>query len=142
LLSSLSIMSLELRAAILAEQKRLPEARALFAQAAQEEKALGYREPPTYIRPVGETEGSALMRAGDYSDAHKAYEAALVERPRSGFPLFGMARSSEAAGDEATAAKEYAEFADAWQQGNPDLPQMTHAREFLSAQKTRLSATK
>ena len=53
LLSSLSIMSLELRAAILADQKRLPEAKALFAQAAQEEKALGYREPPTYIRPVG-----------------------------------------------------------------------------------------
>ena len=59
-------MSLELRAAILTEQKRLPEAKALFAQAAQEEKSLGYREPPTYIRPVGEAEGLALMRAGDY----------------------------------------------------------------------------
>ena len=142
LLSSLSIMSLELRAAILAQQKHLPEAKALFAQAALEEKALGYREPPTYIRPVGEAEGSALMRAGDYSDAHKAYEAALVERPRSGFPLFGMARSSEAAGDEATAAKEYAKFAEAWKQGNPDLPQMTHARGFLTAQKAGSSATK
>jgi tetratricopeptide (TPR) repeat protein len=142
LLSSLSIMSLELRATILAEQKHLPEAKALFAQAAQEEKALGYREPPTYIRPVGEAEGSALLRAGDYSDAHKAYEAALVERPKSGFPLFGMARSSEAAGDEAAAAKEYAEFADAWKGGNPSLPQMAHAREFLSAQKARSSATK
>jgi tetratricopeptide (TPR) repeat protein len=142
LLSSLSIMSLELRAAILAEQKHLPEAKALFAQAAQEEKALGYREPPTYIRPVGETEGSALLRAGDYSDAHKAYQAALVERPRSGFPLFGMARSSEAAGDAAAAAKEYAEFVHAWKQGNPDLPQMAHAREFLSAQKAQSSATK
>jgi hypothetical protein len=126
LLSSLSIMSLELRAAILAEQKRLPEAKALFTQAAQEEKALGYREPPTYIRPV-----NAM-----------AYEAALVERPRSGFPLFGMARSNEAAGDEATATKEYTEFADAWKEGNPDLPQMAHARELLSTQKTRLAATK
>jgi tetratricopeptide (TPR) repeat protein len=142
LLSSLSIMSLELRAAILAEQKRLPEAKALFAQAAQEEKALGYREPPTYIRPVGETEGAALMRAGDYSDAHKAYAAALVERPRSGFPLFGLARSSEAAGDEATATKEYSEFIDAWKEANPNLPQMAHAREFLSVQKARSSATK
>jgi tetratricopeptide (TPR) repeat protein len=142
LLSSLSIMSLELRAAILAEQKHLPEAKALFAQAAQEEKNLGYREPPNYIRPVGEAEGAALMRAGDYPDAHKAYETALVERPKSGFPLFGMARSSEAAGDEATAAKEYAAFAAAWKDGNPDLPQMAHAREFLIAQKTRSSATK
>jgi tetratricopeptide (TPR) repeat protein len=135
LLSSLSIMSLELRASILAEQKHLPEAKALFVQAAQEEKTLGYREPPTYIRPVGEAEGAALMRAGDYSNAHKAYERALVERRTSGFPLYGMARSSEAAGDEATAAA-------AWKEGNPDLPQMAHAREFLITQKTRSSATK
>jgi tetratricopeptide (TPR) repeat protein len=142
LLSSLSIMSLELRAAILAEQKRLPEAKALFVQAAQEEKNLGYREPPTYIRPVGETEGFALLRAGDYSGAHKAYEAAQLERPKSGFPLFGMARSSEAAGDGATAGKEYAEFADAWKNGNPDLPQMAHAREYMAAQKVQSTATK
>lgn len=142
LLTSLSIMSLELRAAILAEQKRLPEAKALFAQAAREEKGLGYREPPTYIRPVGEAEGLALMRAGDYSDAHKAYEAALVERPKSGFPLFGMARSSEAAGDHVTAAKEYAEFAEAWKEGDPDLPQIAHEREYLAAQKARSNATK
>jgi tetratricopeptide (TPR) repeat protein len=142
LLSSLSIMSLELRASILAEQKHLPEAKAFFDQAAQEEKALGYREPPTYIRPVGETEGTAFMRAGDYPDAHKAYEAALVERPKSGFPLFGMARSSESAGDEATAAKEYAAFIDAWKEGNPDLPQMAHAREFLTAKRSPSNAAK
>jgi tetratricopeptide (TPR) repeat protein len=142
LLSSLSIMSLELRAAILAEQKRLPEAKALFAQAAHEEKNLGYREPPTYIRPVGETEGFALLRAGDYSGAHEAYEAALLERPKSGFPLFGMARSSEAAGDEAKAGKEYAAFADAWKNGNPDLPQIAHAREYMAAQRVQSTATR
>jgi tetratricopeptide (TPR) repeat protein len=142
LLSSLSIMSLELRAAILAQQKHLPEAKALFAQAAHEEKSLGYREPPNYIRPVGEAEGLALMQAGDYADAHKAYEAALVERPKSGFPLFGMARSSEAAGNEVAAGKEYAEFADAWKNGNPDLAQLAHAREYMAAQKVQSTATK
>jgi hypothetical protein len=76
LLSSLSIRSLELRGAILAAQKKVPEAKALFEQAAQEEKGLGYREPPTYIRPVGETEGAALMRADDFAGAHKAYAGA------------------------------------------------------------------
>jgi hypothetical protein len=53
-----------------------------------------------------------------------------------------MARSSEAAGDEATAGKEYAEFADAWKNGNPDLPQMAHAREYMAAQKVQSTATK
>jgi tetratricopeptide (TPR) repeat protein len=142
LLSSLSIMSLELRAAILAEQKHLPEAKALYAQAAQEEKSLGYREPPNYIRPGGEAEGLALMRAGDYAGAHKAYESALAERPKSGFPLYGMAQSSEAAGDQATAAKEYIAFTDAWKTGDPTLPQLAHAQAFIATQKTRLSGTK
>jgi tetratricopeptide (TPR) repeat protein len=133
LLSSLSIMSLELRGAILAAQKKLPEAKALFEQAAQEEKGLAYREPPTYIRPVGETEGAALMRAGDYAGAHKAYAEALVERPKSGFPLYGMARSSEAAGDAAKARAEYAEFAEAWKRGDSEMPEMAHAREYMAA---------
>jgi tetratricopeptide (TPR) repeat protein len=135
LLSSLSIMSLELRASILAEQSQLPKANALFDEAAQEETNLGYREPPTYIRPVGETEGVALMRAKDYTAAHKAYKAALVERPRSGFPLYGMARSSEAAGDSATARSEYARFLEAWKNGDPEAAEMAHARQFLSGQK-------
>ena len=50
LLSNLSVMSLELRATILAAQKNLPEAKALFAQAAHEEKNIGYREPPAFVR--------------------------------------------------------------------------------------------
>ena len=135
LLSSLSIMSLELRAAILVEQKKLTEAKALFEQAALEEKGLGYHEPPNYIRPVGETEGAALMRAGDYAGAHKAYAEALVERPKSGFPLYGMARSSEAVGDATKARAEYAEFAEAWKRGDAGMPEMAHAREYMSGQK-------
>ncbi|WP_263365309.1 tetratricopeptide repeat protein [Edaphobacter bradus] len=134
LMSSLSIMSLELRASILAQQKKLPEAKALFAEAAQEEKALGYREPPSFIRPVGETEGDALMRAGDFAGAHKAFAAALEERPKSGFGLFGMARSSEAAGDSSAAFAEYTKFMDAWKNGDEGLPEMTHAQEFIARQ--------
>ena len=140
LLSSLSIMSLELRASILAEQNQLPKAKALFDEAAQQEKNLGYREPPNYIRPVGETEGMILLRAKDYAGAHKAYEAALVERPKSGFPLYGMARSSEAAGDSATARAEYAKFVEAWKNGDSEAAEMAHAREYLSGQKTVATA--
>jgi hypothetical protein len=142
LLSSLSIMSLELRATILALQKQLPEAKALFAQAAHEEKALGYREPPTYIRPVGETEGLALLAAGDPAGAHQAYAAALTERPNSGFGLYGMARSSEAAGAYAQATAEYARFSDAWKNADPTAPELTHAKAFLASQtKTTIVAS-
>jgi predicted Zn-dependent protease len=133
LLKSLSIMSLELRAAILADEKRLPEAKALFAEAAQEEKALGYREPPAYIRPVGETEGLALLKASDFAGAHEAYTAALAERPKSGFGYYGIARSSEAAGDGAKARAEYALFTEAWKNGDASAPEMSHAKQYLAA---------
>ncbi|HEX4154205.1 MAG TPA: hypothetical protein VHY48_01205 [Acidobacteriaceae bacterium] len=141
MLSSLSIMSLELRASILAAQKKLPEAKALFAQAAHEEKALGYREPPMYIRPVGETEGLALLRAGDPEGAHHAYAAALAERPNSGFPLYGLARSSEAAGNAKAAHAEYAKFLQAWKGSDPTNPELAHAHAFLAAPHTETKAT-
>jgi tetratricopeptide (TPR) repeat protein len=134
LMASLSIMSLELRGSILAAQKKLPEAKALFADAAKKEKALGYREPPTYIRPVGETEGLALLGAGDAAGAHDAYAAALVERPNSGFALYGLARSSEAAGHTDTARAEYTKFLEAWRDSDPSTPELAHARQFLTGQ--------
>jgi tetratricopeptide (TPR) repeat protein len=141
LLSNLSVMSLELRATILGAQKRLPEAKALFEQAAREEKKIGYREPPAYIRPVGETEGAVLLRANDAADAHSAYAAALKERPNSGFSLYGMAQASETAGNTAIAREEYAKFLTAWKNSDADRSELTHARAYISAQKTVVAAS-
>jgi tetratricopeptide (TPR) repeat protein len=132
LLKSLSIMSLELRASLLTAQGKTSEAKSLFAKAAQEEKALGYREPPNYIRPVGETEGAAMMTVGDWTDAKSAYQQALLERPRSGLVLYGIAMSSEKSGDRAAAAKEYADFLAAWKYADPALAQVTHAQTYLA----------
>jgi tetratricopeptide (TPR) repeat protein len=132
LVSDLSVMSLELRAALLMGKKKTEDAKSLFEQAAQEEKALGYREPPIYIRPVGETEAAAMMAVADWTDAKAAYKRALLERPRSGFPLYGIAMSSEQAGDVGAATTEYADFMEAWKDADPDLPQLAHARAFLA----------
>ena len=136
LLSNLSVMSLELRATILVAEKHLPEAKTLFDQAAHEEKKLGYAEPPRYVRPVGETEGAALLRAGDQAGAHTAYAAALKDRPNSGFSLYGMAEASEAAGNTAVARQEYTRFLAAWKDSDADRSELTHARAYVAAQKT------
>jgi len=132
LVSNLSVMSLELRASLQMAKRKTEDAEKLFAQAAQEEKALGYREPPLYIRPVGETEAAALMAVANWTDAKAAYMRALVERPQSGFPLYGIAMSSEQAGDVKAAAAEYADFVEAWKDADPDLPQLAHARAYLA----------
>jgi tetratricopeptide (TPR) repeat protein len=131
LVSNLSIMSLELRAGLLVEKKQTEEAKKLFAQAAREEKDLGYHEPPGYIQPVAETEAAALLAAAGFADAKAAYQKALVDRPRSGFPLYGIAVSSERAGDAKAAAAEYAEFVAAWKNADAELPQLAHARAYL-----------
>jgi tetratricopeptide (TPR) repeat protein len=132
LLRTLSILSLELRASLLTAQSKIPDAKTLFAKAAQQQKALGYQEPPGYIRPAGEAEGAAMMTVGNWKDAKAAYEQALLERPRSGFALYGIALSSEKSGDLPAAAKEYASFLTAWKNADPDLVELMHARNFLA----------
>ena len=133
LVSDLSVMSLELRAGLLLEKKLNDDAKKLYAQATQEEKALGYREPPAYIRPVGETEAAAFLSVSDWTDAKAAYQEALVERPHSGFPLYGIAMASERAGEITAAAAGYAEFLAAWKSADSDLLQVAHARSYLDS---------
>jgi hypothetical protein len=135
LMSNVSIMSLELRASLLAARSQLDDAKKLFAQAAQEEKDLGYHEPPGYIRPVGETEAATLLAASAWTDAKTAYEKVLVDRPKSGFSLYGLALVSEKSGDAKSAAIGYTAFVSAWQNADPSLPQLAHARTFLADHK-------
>jgi tetratricopeptide (TPR) repeat protein len=139
LVNNLSIMSLELRAGLLMAKKQNAEAKKLYAQAAQEEKALGYREPPAFIRPVGETEAAAYMAASDWTAAKAAYQEALVDRPRSGFPLYGIALASEQSGDTKAAATEYTDFLSAWKSADSNLPQLTHARDYLASHGTAVA---
>jgi tetratricopeptide (TPR) repeat protein len=125
-------MSLELRASVFATQGKRAETKNLFGEAAQQEKALGYREPPSYIRPVGETEATAMLAIEDWAEAKAAYEEALKERPRSGFALYGIAMVSEKSGKTDAAAKEFVDFLSAWKRADPTLAQVIHAQHYLA----------
>jgi tetratricopeptide (TPR) repeat protein len=129
ILKSLSVESLELRAGILVAQGNLDEAKKLYATSQLEEKNLGYHEPPMYIRPVGETEAAALLKAKDYAGAEAAYERALKERPNSGFGLYGLARVAELEGHTAQARTAYAAFLKAWEHADAGMAQVAHAKE-------------
>jgi tetratricopeptide (TPR) repeat protein len=131
LLKNLGIASLELRAGLLAAQGKLDAAKKMYASAIAEEKKAGYHEPPFYIRPVGENEAAALLRAHDYPGAKAAYESALDERPNSGFGLYGLARVLELSGDAASARESYRTFLKAWATADPSLPEIVHAHEMV-----------
>ena len=133
LIRALSIMSLELRASLMATENQATEAEKLFATAQQQEKDLGYHEPPLYIRPVGETEAAALLVAAKWPEAEAAYRQALTERPKSGFPLYGIALAKEKSGsDTAQTAAAYHEFLAAWKTADAGLPQVEHAQQWLT----------
>jgi tetratricopeptide (TPR) repeat protein len=134
ILKCLGIQSLELQAGVLMAQRKSKPAKKLYAKAEALEKKLGYHEPPFYIRPVAETEAAALLRAKDYPDARVAYEKALVERPNSGFGLYGLALVKESQGDTAGAREAYATFLKAWPKADTNLPEVSHAQKILGAQ--------
>jgi hypothetical protein len=77
-------------------------------------------------------EAAALMSIGDWAGAKVAYKKALAQRPRSGFPLYGIALSSEQAGNAAAATVEYADFLAAWENADPAIAQVTHAKTYLA----------
>jgi tetratricopeptide (TPR) repeat protein len=136
LMKNLGIASLELRAGVLVGQGKLEEAKKLYAAAIKDEMDAGYHEPPFYIRPVGENEAAALLRAKDYAGAKAAYESALAERPNSGFGLYGLARVKELQGDAAGARESYAAFLKAWPVADTSLPEIAHARSVVGGQAT------
>jgi tetratricopeptide (TPR) repeat protein len=130
--SFMDVAAQELHAALLMAQGKPADADTAFAKATTAESALGYREPPYYIRPVSETRGDSLMRARRYADAKKAYQAALVERPNSGFPLYGIAQADAAAGDKAAATADYAALLTAWKSADANLPQILAAKAWAA----------
>ncbi len=83
---------------------------------------------------MGETEAAALIKAKDYAGAKAAYDAALAERPNSGFGLYGLARVEELSGDTAGARQGYQAFLKAWPAADPALPEVIHARKVLGAE--------
>lgn len=134
IMKCLNIQSLELQASVLVAQRKLGQAKKLYAKAEEQERKLGYHEPPFYIRPVSETEADELLKAKDYADARVAYEKALVERPNSGFGLYGLALVKESSGDTAGAREAYAAFLKTWSKADTNLPEVAHAQKMLGTQ--------
>jgi tetratricopeptide (TPR) repeat protein len=132
LTQALSVASFELHAGVLIAQGKLEQGKKEFASAIAAEKGLGYHEPPMYIRPVGENEAVALLRAKDYDGAKAAYEDALKERPNSGFALYGLAHVRELAGDAPGARGSYQAFLKVWSSADPTLPEVVHARKIVA----------
>ena len=56
-----------------------------------------------------------------------------MERPNSGFGLYGLANVKESAGDAAGARVAYEAFLKAWPKADADLPEVAHAQKFVGS---------
>src|SRR5260370_38662890 len=124
----LQTVSLDLRGNLRSAQGKHDEAIELLEKAVEQEKEVGYGEPPQYGRPELESLGYAYIRAGKWEQARKAFQDEMITRPASGHALYGIAQTYELAGDKKSAARAYAEFLAAWKNADADLPMMEHAK--------------
>ena len=72
-----------------------------------------------------------LLDAGHYTDAQRAYEAALERSPNRFNSLFGAARAAEFAGETATAKSFYAKLVEICAKPTGRDLQLAHARAYL-----------
>jgi tetratricopeptide (TPR) repeat protein len=128
----LEISSVELQGELACAKGDSASGFALLKDAVQKERELGYTEPPYYARPVEESLADAYRRAHAWELAREAFQQELRLRPKSGFALYGIARSYELQGRVEEATQGYRQFLAAWQHADPDLPQIRTAKEWLA----------
>jgi tetratricopeptide (TPR) repeat protein len=133
ILKILATMSLDLRGNLESARGNLTKAVDLLDEAVQNEKKLGYSEPPRYFRPEQESLGYVYLKSKQWAKAREAFKQALEERPKSGHALYGIAQSYELAGETEHAVSAYRDFLAAWPHADADLPQVEHAKAWLAA---------
>ncbi len=106
---------------IAAARKDTPEAIARLRVAVQQEDALTYDEPPTWMNPVRPDLGAVLLAAGRAADAEKVYREDLDKFAENGWSLFGLAQALEAQGKKAEAAAVRERFTKAWSKSDVTL---------------------
>jgi tetratricopeptide (TPR) repeat protein len=101
--------------------------------AAMEDAIDDLSQPPYPVIPANELLGNLLLELNRSAEAATYFRKALKRTPNRPKVIFGLARAAQALGDEQTAAKRYEEFLTLWKMADPDLPELTQAKEFLRA---------
>ena len=114
------IAQLTLEADIAAAEGRAADAVALLARAVAVEDALAYDEPHLWLAPTRHALGAALLAAGRYEDAARAYREDLAHYPANGWSLAGLAEALRRSGRVEEAAGVAAQARTAWR--NADVP--------------------
>jgi tetratricopeptide (TPR) repeat protein len=113
--SILQIASNVLAGEIAAQRGNHQEAITHLKEAAQQEDALTYGEPPDWPVPVRHNLGAVLLKAKRPAEAEAAYREDLKRFPENGWALHGLAKSLQAQGKTAEAQTVQARLTKAWE---------------------------
>ena len=94
---------------------------AMLRAAVVSESKVNYAEPPDWDLPVREWLGRALLRAGQFAEAEKAYREEIARNPRNGRALFGLAEALSKQGKTSSADLVIREFKSAWAGSDTNL---------------------
>ena len=103
--------------------------------AAIEDAIVDLSQPPYPAIPANELCGNLLIELNRPAEATIYFQRTLTRTPGRPKAIFGLARAAQALGDDETAAKRYQEFLSMWKTADPGLPELLHAKEFLTAQR-------
>jgi tetratricopeptide (TPR) repeat protein len=117
----LLIAGLVLDAEIEEQQGRMGEQLRYLEDAVEIQDGLPYMEPPYWYYPVRQTLGAALLRSGRAQEAEAVFREDLKRNPRSGWSLYGLARSLEAQGSVKAAADAQRQFESVWKYADVTL---------------------
>jgi hypothetical protein len=87
--------------------------------------------PPPLIKPSHELFGEILLRADRPGEAEKQFKIALLRQTGRARSLLGAARATGRLGESEKAAGIYTQFLHQWRQGDPNLPELQEARNYL-----------
>ena len=92
-----------------------------FEKAVASQDALPYTEPPFWYYPTRQSLGAALLLADRPAEAEAVYRKDLVDYPRNGWSLFGLAEALSAQDKTEEAAAARLKFKQAWSMADVEL---------------------
>jgi tetratricopeptide (TPR) repeat protein len=118
----LALAETSLRGEILLAQRQYRRAIESLRRAVELEDALESEEPPPWPVPARQALGSALLLAGQPTEAERAFRADLERHPENGWALYGLAESLRRNKRGAEVDRIDARFRAAWKDADVQQP--------------------
>ena len=119
--SVLKIAALALQGEIEGQAGNYDRSIAALKAAIAMEDTLNYNEPSDWHYPMRQSLGAIYLKEGDYKRAEKTYREDLINYPKNGWSLFGLAKALTEQGKAEESEKVQQQFEQSWRYADFEL---------------------